>query len=225
MKQAAEIVKGENERVAALLNINKAARCTTVKPAGTTSLTLGTSSGIHAWHNGYYLRRVRVGKAEAIYTYLSIYHPEMLEDDFFKPHLQSIVSVPQRAPEGAVTRKESAMDLLERIKTINKNWIKPGHRKGSNMHNVSATVTIKHDEWEQVGEWLYENKEYFTALSFLPEDLGTYVQAPFETITEEQFNEAIKSLHQVDLSKVIEMSDNTALQDQAACAGGACEIV
>jgi ribonucleoside-diphosphate reductase alpha chain len=225
MKEAAKVAVEENARVAAILGINKAARVTTVKPSGTTSLVLGTSSGIHAWHDDFYLRRIRLGKNEALYTYLNMYHPEMLEDDFFKPTLQSIVSVPQRAPEGAITRKESAMDLLERIKTINKNWIKPGHRKGANMHNVSATVTIKQDEWPAVGEWLYENKEYFTALSFLPEDLGTYKQAPFETITEEQFNEAVKSLNQVDLSKVIEMSDNTALMDQAACAGGACEIV
>jgi ribonucleoside-triphosphate reductase (thioredoxin) len=225
MKEAAKIAVEENARVAAILGINKAARVTTVKPSGTTSLVLGTSSGIHAWHDDFYLRRIRLGKNEALYTYLNMYHPEMLEDDFFKPTLQSIVSVPQRAPEGAITRSESAMDLLERIKTINKNWIKPGHRKGANMHNVSATVTIKQDEWPAVGEWLYENKEYFTALSFLPEDLGTYKQAPFETITEEEFNEAVKSLHEVDLSRVVEMSDNTALMDQAACAGGACEIV
>jgi ribonucleoside-diphosphate reductase alpha chain len=225
MKEAAKVACEENERVAKVLGINKAARVTTVKPSGTTSLVLGTSSGIHAWHDDFYLRRIRLGKNEALYSYLSMYHPEMLEDDFFKPTLQSIVSVPQRAPEGSITRSESAMDMLERIKTINKNWIKPGHRKGANMHNVSATVTIKQDEWPAVGEWLYENKEYFTALSFLPEDLGTYKQAPFETITEEQFNEAVKSLNQVDLSKVIEMSDNTALMDQAACAGGACEIV
>ena len=225
MKQAAKVAVAENERVASILGINKAARVTTVKPSGTTSLVLGTSSGIHAWHDDFYLRRIRLGKNEALYTYLSVYHPEMLEDDFFKPTLQSIVSVPQRAPEGAITRKESAMDLLERIKTINKNWIKPGHRKGANMHNVSATVTIKQDEWPAVGEWLYENKEYFTALSFLPEDLGTYKQAPFETITKEQFEEAVESLHKVDLSLVIEMTDNTALMDQAACAGGACEIV
>ena len=225
MKEAAKVAVEENERVAKVLGINKAARVTTVKPSGTTSLVLGTSSGIHAWHDDFYLRRIRLGKNEALYTYLNMYHPEMLEDDFFKPTLQSIVSVPQRAPEGAITRKESAMDLLERIKTINKNWIKPGHRKGANMHNVSATVTIKQDEWPIVGEWLYENKDYFTALSFLPEDLGTYKQAPFETITEEQFNEAVKSLHEVDLSRVVEMSDNTALMDQAACAGGACEIV
>jgi len=225
MKEAAKVAVAENERVAAILGINKAARVTTVKPSGTTSLVLGTSSGIHAWHDDFYLRRIRLGKNEALYTYLSVYHPEMLEDDFFKPTLQSIVAVPQRAPEGAITRKESAMDLLERIKTINKEWIKPGHRKGANMHNVSATVTIKHDEWDMVGDWLYENKEYFTALSFLPFDGHTYKQAPYETITEEQFNEAVKSLHKVDLSKVIEMTDNTALMDQQACIGGACEIV
>jgi ribonucleoside-triphosphate reductase (thioredoxin) len=225
MKEAAKVAVEENERVAKVLGINKAARVTTVKPSGTTSLVLGTSSGIHAWHDDFYLRRIRLGKNEALYTYLNMYHPEMLEDDFFKPTLQSIVSVPQRAPEGAITRSESAMDLLERIKTINKNWIKPGHRKGANMHNVSATVTIKQDEWSAVGDWLYENKEYFTALSFLPEDLGTYKQAPFETITEEQFNEAVKSLNEVDLSRVVEMSDNTALMDQAACASGACEVV
>jgi ribonucleoside-diphosphate reductase alpha chain len=225
MKEAAKVACDENERIAKVLGINKAARVTTVKPSGTTSLVLGTSSGIHAWHDDYYIRRIRLGKNEALYTYLSMYHPEMLEDDFFKPTLQSIVSVPQRAPEGSITRKESAMDMLERIKTINKNWIKPGHRKGANMHNVSATVTIKHDEWPAVGEWLYENKDYFTALSFLPFDGHTYKQAPFETITKEEFEAAVSSLHAVDLSKVVEFADNTALMDQAACAGGACEIV
>ena len=224
MKEAAKVAVEENERVAKLLGINKAARVTTVKPSGTTSLVLGTSSGIHAWHDEFYARRIRVGKNEALYTYLSIYHPELLEDDFFKPTIQAVISVPQRAPQGAITRSESALDLLERIKKINKEWIKPGHRRGANMHNVSATVTIKPDEWDTIGEWLFENKEYFTALSFLPHSDHTYVQAPFETIDEDKFNEMVKSLHNIDLSKVIEMNDNTARQDELACAGGNCEI-
>jgi len=156
---------------------------------------------------------------------LGIYHPELLEDDFFKPHLQAIAVIPQSAPKGAITRKESALDLLERIKRINKEWIKPGHRRGANMHNVSATVSIKPDEWDIVGEWVYENKEYFTALSFLPLDLGTYTQAPYETITEEEFNERVKYLHTLDLSKVIEINDGTALMDQQACQGASCEVV
>lgn len=225
MKQAAKIACEENERVAEIIGINKAARVTTVKPSGTTSLVLGTSSGIHAWHSDYYWRRIRLGKNEALYTYLSIHFPELLEDDFFKPNIQSIVKIPQRAPEGAITRKtETALTLLERIKLINKNWIKPGYRKGANQHNVSATVTIKPEEWKEVGEWLYENREYFTALSFLPEDLGSYIQTPYEDITKEQYEEAVKSLHEIDLTKVVELADNTARQDELACAGGACEV-
>jgi len=226
LKEAAKIATEENARLAEVIGINKAARVTCVKPSGTTSLVLGTSSGIHAWHDDFYLRRIRIGKNEALYTHLSIHHPELLEDDFFKPNIQAIVTIPQRAPQGSIVRpKETAIELLERIKKFNKEWIKPGHRKGSNMHNVSATVNIKQEEWSTVGEWLWENKEYFTALSFLPEDLGTYTQAPFETITEEQFNERVKHLHALDLSKVVEFSDETNLQDQAACAGGACEVV
>ena len=226
LKEAAKIAVEENARLAEVIGINKAARVTCVKPSGTTSLVLGTSSGIHAWHDDFYLRRIRIGKNEALYTHLSIHHPELLEDDFFKPNIQAIVTIPQRAPQGSIVRpKETAIELLERIKKFNKEWIKPGHRKGSNMHNVSATVNIKQDEWATVGDWLWENKEYFTALSFLPEDLGTYTQAPFETITEEQFKERIGHLHSLDLSKVIEFTDETALQDQAACAGGACEVI
>lgn len=225
MKEAAQAACDENERVAAILGINKAARVTTVKPSGTTSLVLGTSSGIHAWHAEYYIRRIRLGKNESLYTYLSIHHPELLEDDYFKPTIQSIVSIPQKAPNGAITRKkESAIKLLERIKLINKEWIQPGYRKGANQHNVSATVTIKPNEWNKVGEWVYENREYFTALSFLPFSDHTYIQAPFEDIDEIKFNEMVKQLHEIDLSKVIEITDTTARQDELACAGGNCEI-
>jgi ribonucleoside-diphosphate reductase alpha chain len=226
MEEAAGVVVAENERVADILGINKAARTTTVKPAGTTSLVLGTSSGIHDWHSKYYYRRIRLGKNEALYSYLNIYHPEMLEDDFFMPHLQSIVKIPQKAPEGALLREETtALSLLERIKTVNKYWIKPGHRKGPNMHNVSATVNIKPNEWETAGEWIYSNKKYFTALSFLPEDLGTYTQAPFETITKEEYEEAVKSLHDIDLTKVVEITDNTSVQSEIACGASGCEIM
>ena len=224
MKEAAKAACEENERVAGILGINKAARVTTVKPSGTTSLVLGTSSGVHAWHDDYYMRRIRLGKNEALYAYLSIYHPEMLEDDVFKPTIQSVLSVPQRAPEGSITRSESALEMLERIKKLNKEWIKPGHRRGSNMHNVSATVTIKKDEWGKVGDWLFDNKEYFTALSFLPEDLGSYVQTPYESITKQEFEKAVSSLHSVDLTKVIEIGDNTSLMENLACSGGNCEI-
>jgi len=225
LKKAAGLTVEENARVAELIGINKAARITTVKPSGTSSLVLGTSSGIHAWHNQYYVRRIRVGKNEAIYSHLAINHPELVEDDYFKPTIQAVISVPQRAPEGSIVRTEDVMDMLERVKRFNVQWVKKGHRKGANTNNVSATVSIKEDEWEKVGQWMWENRETFNGLSVLPYHGGSYVQAPFEDITEEQFNDMVTHLHNVDLSKVIEFSDNTVLGDSVACGGGACEIV
>jgi ribonucleoside-diphosphate reductase alpha chain len=188
-------------------------------------LTLGTSSGIHAWHNDYYVRRVRVGKNEAIYTYLSIYHPELLEDEYFRPHDTAVISIPQKAPAGAILRSESPIQLLERIKRVHLEWVKPGHRSGSNTHNVSATVSLREHEWDAVGQWMWDNRDHYNGLSVLPYDGGTYIQAPFEDITEEQFEEMMKSLHEIDLSRVIEIEDTTNLKGEAACAGGACEVV
>jgi ribonucleoside-diphosphate reductase alpha chain len=225
LKKAADLAKEENARVADIIGINKAARVTTVKPSGTSSLVLGTASGIHAWHNDFYIRRIRVGKNEAIYHYLAVNHPELVEDDFFKPTIQAVISVPQRAPQGSILRNENVIDMLERVKRFNTQWVKKGHRKGANTNNVSATVSIQETEWEQVGQWMWENRNTFNGLSVLPYFGGSYTQAPFEDITEEQFNEMATHLHNIDLSKIVEFSDDTALMDQAACAGGACEIV
>jgi ribonucleoside-diphosphate reductase alpha chain len=225
LKKAADLAKTENARVAEIIGVNKAARVTTVKPSGTSSLVLGTSSGIHAWHNDYYIRRIRVGKNEAIYNYLAINHPELVEDDFFKPTIQAVISVPQKAPAGSILRTENVIDMLERTKRFNLQWVKKGHRKGANTNNVSATVSINENEWEQVGNWMWENKDTFNGLSVLPYFGGSYTQAPFEDINEEQFNEMAQHLHNIDLSKIVEFTDDTALMDQAACAGGACEIV
>ena len=225
LKTGAKLAKEENVRVATLIGINKAARVTTVKPSGTSSLVLGCSSGIHAWHDDYYIRRIRVGKNEAIYTYLSLYHPELLEDDLFKPNQQAVISVPQAAPEGAKTRSESTFDLLERTKRFNVDWVRAGHRKGENYNNVSCTINIKAGEWKEVGEWMWENRDSYSAMSCLPEDLGTYKQAPFESITKEEFEQLSANVHNIDLINVVEIGDDTNLVDQAACAGGACEVV
>lgn len=226
MAEAAEATVRVNLFTAAAIGINPAARITTVKPSGTSSLVLGTSSGVHAWHDEYYVRRMRIGKNEAIYTYLSIHHPELLEDCVYQPTINSVVSIPVAAPKGSITRSsESAIEFLERVKLIHEKWIKPGHIYGDNTHNVSATVTVKKNEWAMVGEWLWENQNHYNGLSFLPEDLGSYPQTPFETITKEEYDELSKKIYQIDVTKVIEISDNTNLNDQAACAGGACEII
>lgn len=222
--EAAKIVKKENARVAKIIGINKAARCTTVKPAGTTSLALGTSSGIHAWHNDYYIRRVRVGKNETIYNYLKTNHPELVEDEYFRPHDTAVIQIPQKAPEGAILRTESPFQLLERVKKVATEWVKSGHRNGSNSHNVSATISLKQEDWELAGQWMWENRKHYNGLSVLPYDGGSYTQAPFEDITKEKYEEMMKALTEVNLSNVNEVEDNTNLSGELACAGGSCEI-
>jgi len=223
--EAAKIVKKENKRVADLIGISSAARCTTVKPAGTTSLTLGTSSGIHAWHNDFYIRRLRVGKNEAIYGYLLRNHPELVEDEYFRPHDTAVISIPQKAPDGATMRTESAFQLLERVKYISENYVKAGHRSGMNTHNVSATISVKEHEWEDIGKWMWKNKEAYNGLSILPYDGGTYKQAPFEDCEEATYDKMVETLKNINLARITEEQDDTDLKGELACAGGVCEIV
>ena len=224
LKMAAEITKQENERVATIIGINSSARITTVKPAGTTSLVLGSSSGIHAWHNDYYIRRMRVGKNEPLYAYMKAKVPALIEDCVHKPHLEAVMSFPQKAPEGAMLRTESYVDLLERVRRFNQEWIGNGHNYGNNTHNVSCTISLKDDEWEACGEWMWNNREEYTGISVLPYNGGTYQQAPFEDCTKEEFNELYQHLASIDLSEVKETEDNTEAKDNIACSGGTCEI-
>jgi len=260
---AAKVVKQENARTAKLIGINKAARTTTVKPSGTSSLVLGTASGIHAWHNDYYIRRIRVGKNEAIYSYLSIYHPELIEDEYFKPKEQAVISLPVKAPEGSIFRFESPMQLLDRVSKFNVEWVRAGHRDGQNTHNVSVTVSIKKEiekiskldiagnvltdsnnnpimedrkdekgnliykinEWPSVGKWMWENREDFNGISVLPYDGGSYIQAPFEDCSKEKYDKMMDILSDIDLTKIIELNDNTNLSGEISCGGNGCEVL
>ena len=215
----------ENRRISSLIGTNPARRATCVKPAGTTSLVLGTSSGIHAWHNDYYIRRMRVGKNESLYTHLRDNHPDMVEDEVFNPHSTAVISVPQKAPEGAITRHEDVFNLLERVKKVSEDWVMPGHVQGDNSHNVSCTISIKDGEWKSVGDWMWKNKDSYNGISVLPFNGGSYAQTPFEDCTKEYYEEKVKSLEEVDLSSIREEEDNTDLKGNVACGGGSCEIV
>ena len=237
LEEASDIAKQTNVVISSFIGINKAARTTTIKPSGTTSCVLGTSSGIHAWHNDYYIRRIRLTKNDPLYTYVAKVLPDLVEDDKLQ-YNTAILSIPQKAPEGSILRTESALDLLERVKKFNLQWVKSGHRSGDNTNNVSATISIKKsteyidqlglsypcDEWKVVGNWMWKNKDTFNGLSVLPYDNGSYVQAPFEDITKEKYDEMCKHLHNIDLTQVIESDDNTEHTQEAACAGGTCEI-
>jgi len=224
LKESAEIAKEENARVANLIGINISYRITTVKPAGTTSLVLGSSSGIHAWHNDYYIRRMRVGKNEPLYAYMKSKVPDLIEDCVHKPHLEAVMSFPQKAPKGAMLRTESYKDLLERVRRFNQEWVGNGHNKGDNQHNVSCTISLKDDEWEECGQWMWDNREEYTGISVLPYNGGTYQQAPFTDCTEDEYLEMYQQLAKIDLTEVVEVEDNTEAKDNLACSGGSCEI-
>lgn len=242
LQVAARLAESVNHRIADTIGINHASRITCVKPSGTTSCVLGTSSGIHAWHSPYYLRTMRFNKSEALATYLMINHPELCEDDILRPHDTLCVRFPVKAPKNSIFRDETALDTLERVKKFSTEWIKPGHLDGYNSHNVSATISINKnrryiggeetnqlngssvDEWQAVGEWMWENQDYYNGISVLDYDGGTYKQAPFEEISQSQYEEKIKHLRHIDLTQVIEEEDNVHFGQVAACSGGACEL-
>jgi ribonucleoside-diphosphate reductase alpha chain len=114
--------------------------------------------------------------------------------------------------------------LLERVKKVQQEWIKPGHRSGNNAHNVSATISVRDHEWPAVGEWMWSEKEYYNGLSVLPYSNHTYVQAPFTDCTKEEYEKLMETLKDVDLSKIVELDDDTDLSGELACAGNSCEI-
>jgi len=225
MEWAAECVRETNAEIAKLIGINPAARLTCVKPAGTTSLVLGTSSGIHAWHAEYYIRRMRAGKNEALAQYMMKAAPELVEQDVTNEN-QVVLSFPQKAPKDAIVRTEPMLNLLERVKNVSRKWVATGHSDGINQHNVSCTISVKDTEWEELTAWMWNNREYYNGISVLPYyGSEAYPQMPFEDITEAEYLKLLPYLQNVDISKVSE-NDGSAinLAAELACAGGVCEI-
>lgn len=221
---AAEQARLVNLAISHMIDINPAARVTCIKPSGTTSCVLGCSSGIHAWHNDYYLRTIRFGMNEAIAHYFMDNHQGLWEIDELRPQDTICVRFPIKAPKDSILRTETAIDTLERVKKFSIEWIKPGHINGDNTHNVSATISIKDGQWQDVGLWMWNNREFYNGLSVLPYWGGSYTQAPFEDITEEEYNKRIALLKDLDLTKVIELDDNVEFGQTNACSGNNCEV-
>jgi ribonucleoside-diphosphate reductase alpha chain len=222
-RSAAECAKGTNQYFAKEIGINPAARVTCIKPEGTASLVLGTSSGVHGRHAPFYIRRFRFKRNESIINYFATKFPALVVEDKFDSDC-FILELPQKSPTRSILRTESAESLLERAKFFHDVWIDGGHVSGKNKHNVSVTVSVKEDEWGFVGEWMWANRNDYNGISLLPHDGGTYVQAPFEDCTEEKYNEMMKHVTEIDLSEVIEEEDHTERVQEAACVGGLCTI-
>lgn len=224
---AVQTVLEENARVANLIGINTAARTTTIKPSGTTSCVVETSSGIHAWHSKFYIRNMQCRVGDELYNFFTEHHPKLIKIMDYDIH-SAVIGIPQKAPETAILREdETALNLLERVKHFNLEWVQKGHRRGPNTNNVSATISVHDNEWAEVGEWMWKYRDTYNGLSVLPFDGGTYKDAPFTEVTEEKYNELSEYIanNPIDLTKIIEESDNTDLTAEAACAGGACEVI
>lgn len=234
MVRAADKAKQANALISQLLGIAPAARVTTVKPEGTASLVVNASSGIHAWHAPYYIRRMRFYKTEPVAQYLLSKLPYRQEhdpqfvfplEDLVGDDAQIVLSVPLRAPEGALTRNdETALKLLDRVARVTEDWIRPGYRSGANLNNVSTTVSVRPEEWEQVRQWLWRNRHTYSGMAVLPYDGGTYTQAPFQEITEDFYHLLASQFTEIDITEIDETADHTNLAGEAACAGGACTL-
>ena len=226
LKEAANVVKKENEKISKVIGIGVASRCTTVKPSGSTSCVLGTSSGIHAWHDEYYIRNMQCGVGDDLYNYFTRSHPSLIKEMDYQPG-SAVIGVPQKAPKTAILRdKETALKFLKRVHRFNKEWVHEGHRSGPNTNNVSATCSVKEDEWEGVAEWMWENRNDYNGLSVLPYDGGSYKNAPFESCSEYKYAKLMKYIknNPIDLTKIVEEEDNTTQRESIACSGGSCEV-
>ena len=233
-KECAQIAVETNQSWAKKLGINPAARVTCIKPEGTSSLVLGSASGIHPHHSRKYLRRIQCNKIDNVYQYFRLFNDKHCEESVWSANkTDDVVTFPIEITNGALTKKDlDAFKHLEYIKSTQENWVLPGttkHNKKKTTHSVSCTVLVKEGEWDKVATYLYENRDYFAAVSLLAATGDKdFKQAPMEDVVTEKdeklFNRLSKSLSPVDYTVLEETTDETSLQQVLACAGGNCEI-
>lgn len=233
--ETASAIASETDKIfSSRLGMPPAARIGTIKPSGTESAELGVTSGIHAAHDAFYIRRVRLDRDSGIAQYLidlvGISEPggdHLVEKDLTNEG-GIVVNLPISQKGALLRTAESATDLLERCKYINKNWIVPTHRYGPNHHNVSVTVNYKAHEQTAIYDWMLANKNHFSGISFLPDDGGTYVQAPFSSISETEFSERLAALPEnIDFATIVGRTEH-AKDDRLidwACTGENCEAI
>jgi ribonucleoside-diphosphate reductase alpha chain len=212
--------RATNKDEAAKIGINESAAITCVKPSGTVSQLTGVSSGMHAWHSPYYIRTVRGDKKDPLSTFLKeVGIP--YEDDFMKPNDTYVFSFPVKAPEGAIVRDDlTAIDHLNTWLVYQREWCE---------HKPSITVSVKEDEWMEVGAWVYKHFDEVSGISFLPHSEHSYRQAPYQQVTETEYLELLakmpSSIRWEDLS-FYETEDGTSGTQTLACTSdGNCEIV
>jgi ribonucleoside-diphosphate reductase alpha chain len=215
-----ESARAKNKDEAGKIGIPESAAITCVKPSGTVSQLVGVSSGMHAWHSPYYIRTVRGAKGDPISTFLKeVGIP--VEDDVMKPNDTYVFSFPIKAPEGAIVRNDlTAIEHLNIWLVYQRAWCE---------HKPSITVSVKEDEWMEVGAWVYKHFDEVSGISFLPHSDHTYKQAPYQEVTKEEYESLLakmpKNIRWEDLS-FYETEDGTSTNATLACSSdGNCELV
>lgn len=235
LRRGAEVVRDANAHYARVLGIRRAARTTCVKPEGTASLLLGAGSGIHPHHARRYFRRVQNSVHDPVYRHFQAANPHMCERSVYDQNGRTdVITFPVEAGANALVREDvSAIELLKAVKLVQENWVRRGTAYDTFSpgleHNVSNTVTVRPEEWPEVREFIWANREFFTGIALL-QDLGdkAYAQAPREAVADGdemlRWAQLKDGAVAVDYTAMRESQDNTALKAEPACAGGACEI-
>ncbi len=211
-----DLARKTNETFAERLGISASTSITCVKPSGTVSQLVDSASGIHARHNDFYIRRIRMDKKDPIYTYLKD-KGVPVEDEAYRPDSTAVFSFPMKAPKGALTRdSKSAIEQLELWLIYQRHWCE---------HKPSVTISVKDEEWVEVGAWVWKYFDEVSGVSFLPHSNHTYVQAPYTDCTEAEYQEAVLLMPtDIDWNDFIELEDNTEGAQTLACVSGVCEI-
>jgi ribonucleoside-diphosphate reductase alpha chain len=220
LSELRNIARETNKEEAEKIGISESAAITCVKPSGTVSQLVGVSSGMHPWHSPYYIRTVRGDKKDPLSTFLKeVGIP--CEDDFMKPDQTYVFSFPIKAPEGAIVRDDlTAIDHLNTWLVYQRAWCE---------HKPSITVSVKEDEWMDVGAWVWKHFDEVSGISFLPHSDHSYKQAPYQEVTKEEYNELVsrmpKNIRWADLSFYETEDGTTGTQSLACTSDGNCELV
>jgi ribonucleoside-triphosphate reductase (thioredoxin) len=216
LERLRDVARKTNETYADLLDIPRSASITCVKPSGTVSQLVNSASGIHARHNDYYIRTIRMDKKDPITTFLTEQGVQV-EDEQYRPDSTAVFSFPMKAPKGAILRNDkTALEQLELWLVYQRHWCE---------HKPSVTISVKDNEWVAVGAWVWEHFSEISGVSFLPHSDHTYVQAPYQDCTKKEYEDLLKKTPKtIDWSKFVELDDNTVGAQTLACTGGSCEI-
>ena len=216
LERLRNVARKTNEKYAKILDVPVSASITCVKPSGTVSQLVDSASGIHARHNDFYIRTIRMDKKDPIYDFLKDKGVQV-EDEQYRPESTAVFSFPMRAPKGAVTRND--MTAIEQLE----NWLV--YQRHFCEHKPSVTISVKDNEWMEVGAWVWKYFDEISGISFLPHSDHSYVQAPYQDCTKQEYEALLKKTPQtIDWETFIEEDDNTIGAQTLACTGGSCEI-